>query len=121
MTEAAVSAKRAELAVWLREGLVKLGPTFIKIGERCSPGMQSALGAGCLSTQVDAMAAAGADAQLPGWLPACLAGLRSRLSCLERTPAASARTLGTPCCMPDHCCTLVSLYDCHARAHARCV
>ena len=33
MTEAAVSAKRAELAVWLREGLVKLGPTFIKIGQ----------------------------------------------------------------------------------------
>lgn len=30
MTEAAVSAKRSELAAWLREGLVKLGPTFIK-------------------------------------------------------------------------------------------
>ncbi|KAI7835637.1 hypothetical protein COHA_010468 [Chlorella ohadii] len=36
MSEAAVSAKRAELAVWLREGLVKLGPTFIKIGQQFS-------------------------------------------------------------------------------------
>ena len=120
MTEAAVSAKRAELAVWLREGLVKLGPTFIKIGERCSPGMQSALGAGCRSTQVDVMAAVGAVAQLPGRVPACLASLRSRLSCLERTPAASARRLATPCCMPDHC-SLVSSDHCHACARARCV
>lgn len=30
MSEANVSAKRSELAVWLREGLVRLGPTFIK-------------------------------------------------------------------------------------------
>lgn len=34
MSEAAVSARRAALAVWLREGLVKLGPTFIKIGQQ---------------------------------------------------------------------------------------
>ena len=36
MTEEAVSAKKRELAVWLREGLVKLGPTFIKIGQQFS-------------------------------------------------------------------------------------
>lgn len=54
MTEAAVSAKRAELAAWLREGLVKLGPTFIKIGQqvrisRALPLLLSAgKGAGCL-------------------------------------------------------------------------
>lgn len=33
MTEAAVSARRIKLAAWLREGLVRLGPTFIKIGQ----------------------------------------------------------------------------------------
>ncbi|MEW5313718.1 MAG: hypothetical protein WDW38_005259 [Sanguina aurantia] len=31
-----VSARKRELAVWLREGLVKLGPTFIKIGQQFS-------------------------------------------------------------------------------------
>lgn len=31
-----VSARKAELAVWLREGLVRLGPTFIKIGQQFS-------------------------------------------------------------------------------------
>ena len=36
MTEEAVSAKKAALAVWLREGLVRLGPTFIKIGQQFS-------------------------------------------------------------------------------------
>ncbi|KAL4421257.1 hypothetical protein ABPG75_010548 [Micractinium tetrahymenae] len=36
MSEANVSAKRTELAVWLREGLVRLGPTFIKIGQQFS-------------------------------------------------------------------------------------
>ncbi len=36
MTPAAVSSKKSELAVWLREGLVKLGPTFIKIGQQFS-------------------------------------------------------------------------------------
>ena len=36
MTDEAVSAKKAELAAWLREGLVKLGPTFIKIGQQFS-------------------------------------------------------------------------------------
>lgn len=36
MTPERVSAKKRELAVWLREGLVKLGPTFIKIGQQFS-------------------------------------------------------------------------------------
>jgi hypothetical protein len=36
MTAAAVSAKKSSLAVWLREGLVRLGPTFIKIGQQFS-------------------------------------------------------------------------------------
>ena len=36
MTEEAVSAKKAALAAWLREGLVRLGPTFIKIGQQFS-------------------------------------------------------------------------------------
>lgn len=36
MTDQAVSARKSELAVWLREGLVKLGPTFIKIGQQFS-------------------------------------------------------------------------------------
>lgn len=36
MTPAAVSARKKELAIWLREGLVKLGPTFIKIGQQFS-------------------------------------------------------------------------------------
>ena len=31
-----VSAKKAELAKWLREGLIQLGPTFIKIGQQFS-------------------------------------------------------------------------------------
>ena len=36
MTKEAVSARKAALAIWLREGLVKLGPTFIKIGQQFS-------------------------------------------------------------------------------------
>ncbi len=32
----AVSARKSELAVWLREGLVRLGPTFIKVGQQFS-------------------------------------------------------------------------------------
>mmetsp|Transcript_28522 Transcript_28522/g.80465 ORF Transcript_28522/g.80465 Transcript_28522/m.80465 type:complete len:788 (-) Transcript_28522:52-2415(-) len=36
MTPAALSARKSELAVWLREELVKLGPTFIKIGQQFS-------------------------------------------------------------------------------------
>jgi hypothetical protein len=36
MTPEAVSAKKSVLAVWLREGLVRLGPTFIKIGQQFS-------------------------------------------------------------------------------------
>lgn len=36
MTTEAVSARKKELAIWLREGLVKLGPTFIKIGQQFS-------------------------------------------------------------------------------------
>ncbi len=36
MTEARVSERRRNLAAWLREGLIKLGPTFIKIGQQFS-------------------------------------------------------------------------------------
>jgi len=36
MTPEAVSARKKEVAVWLREGLVRLGPTFIKIGQQFS-------------------------------------------------------------------------------------
>ena len=36
MSKEAVSKRKRELAVWLREGLVKLGPTFIKIGQQFS-------------------------------------------------------------------------------------
>lgn len=36
MTPENVSAKKAELAKWLREGLIRLGPTFIKIGQQFS-------------------------------------------------------------------------------------
>ncbi|GAX86383.1 hypothetical protein CEUSTIGMA_g13795.t1 [Chlamydomonas eustigma] len=36
MEKEAVSARKKELAVWLREGLVRLGPTFIKIGQQFS-------------------------------------------------------------------------------------
>ena len=36
MTKEAVSERRRSLAIWLREGLVKLGPTFIKIGQQFS-------------------------------------------------------------------------------------
>ena len=33
MTEQRVKERKSKLAVWLREGIVKLGPTFIKV--RC--------------------------------------------------------------------------------------
>lgn len=33
MTEARITERKSTLAIWLREGLVKLGPTFIKV--RC--------------------------------------------------------------------------------------
>ncbi|CAD7700793.1 unnamed protein product [Ostreobium quekettii] len=36
MTPEAVSQKKSELAVWLREGLCRLGPTFIKVGQQFS-------------------------------------------------------------------------------------
>lgn len=36
MTPERVSERKTGLAVWLREGLVKLGPTFIKIGQQFS-------------------------------------------------------------------------------------
>lgn len=31
-----ISEKKKELACWLREGLIRLGPTFIKIGQQFS-------------------------------------------------------------------------------------
>ncbi len=36
MTPARVVERRQKLAAWLREGLVRLGPTFIKIGQQFS-------------------------------------------------------------------------------------
>lgn len=36
MTQAAVKSRKEALAIWLREGLVRLGPTFIKIGQQFS-------------------------------------------------------------------------------------
>lgn len=36
MTPERVSNRKRELAAWLREGLIKLGPTFIKIGQQFS-------------------------------------------------------------------------------------
>ena len=36
MSKENISAKKTELARWLKEGLIKLGPTFIKIGQQFS-------------------------------------------------------------------------------------
>ena len=36
MTPERVAQRKTKLAVWLRDGLVKLGPTFIKIGQQFS-------------------------------------------------------------------------------------
>ena len=36
MTPGRIAERKAKLAVWVREGLVKLGPTFIKIGQQFS-------------------------------------------------------------------------------------
>ena len=36
MTPPRISQRKASLAAWLREGLVRLGPTFIKIGQQFS-------------------------------------------------------------------------------------
>lgn len=36
MTPDRVSKRKTNLAIWLREGLIKLGPTFIKIGQQFS-------------------------------------------------------------------------------------
>jgi len=36
MTPARVSQRKSKLACWLRDGLIKLGPTFIKIGQQFS-------------------------------------------------------------------------------------
>ncbi len=36
MTDAKISTRKSDLACWLREGLVRLGPTFIKIGQQFS-------------------------------------------------------------------------------------
>ena len=36
MTPPRVSQRKAKLAAWLRRGLVRLGPTFIKIGQQFS-------------------------------------------------------------------------------------
>ena len=36
MTPDRVKERKSKLAIWVREGLVKLGPTFIKIGQQFS-------------------------------------------------------------------------------------
>lgn len=36
MTPERVAQRKTSLAIWLREGLIKLGPTFIKIGQQFS-------------------------------------------------------------------------------------
>lgn len=36
MTPKRISERKKRLAIWLREGLVRLGPTFIKIGQQFS-------------------------------------------------------------------------------------
>lgn len=36
MTPDRIADRKAKLAIWVREGLVKLGPTFIKIGQQFS-------------------------------------------------------------------------------------
>ena len=36
MTAERVAQRKSRLAIWLRDGLVKLGPTFIKIGQQFS-------------------------------------------------------------------------------------
>lgn len=36
MNDEKISARKSDLACWLREGLVRLGPTFIKIGQQFS-------------------------------------------------------------------------------------
>lgn len=36
MTPDRVKERKAKLAIWVREGLVRLGPTFIKIGQQFS-------------------------------------------------------------------------------------
>ena len=36
MTPDRVAQRKGKLAIWVREGLVKLGPTFIKIGQQFS-------------------------------------------------------------------------------------
>ncbi len=36
MTPDRIKERKSKLAIWVREGLVKLGPTFIKIGQQFS-------------------------------------------------------------------------------------
>ena len=36
MTTERMAARKAKLAAWLRQGLIRLGPTFIKIGQQFS-------------------------------------------------------------------------------------
>ena len=36
MTPDRIAERKAKMAIWVREGLVKLGPTFIKIGQQFS-------------------------------------------------------------------------------------
>ena len=36
MTPERISQRKTSLAIWLRDGLIKLGPTFIKIGQQFS-------------------------------------------------------------------------------------
>ena len=46
-TEEAKKVKLAALAVWLRENLVSLGPTFIKAGQQVRLGRPSDFGCWC--------------------------------------------------------------------------
>ena len=46
MTPERVKSRKQKVAAWVREGLIKLGPTFIKIGQQVSCSCQFARRAG---------------------------------------------------------------------------
>ena len=53
MTPERVKSRKQKVAAWVREGLIKLGPTFIKIGQQVGCNWQKgrAHQYGCISTQ----------------------------------------------------------------------